>query len=348
MMARALHVVAALFACVAGVPTSREPSELGIPAGARPFEEATALKAGAPVQQTASSTYKMQISGVLKAPLPLTSPPPAAPSPDNTTSNGTVCFAPYVFTAIMDSVGTTKETMAYTVDLGGRATTIVTLCLLLGASLLLLLFGEQLVHTAVLLITEITTFTLWLYLFIWILQDSTAEFMECYWPFVVAVVLSLFTTLLAYCFLRKVECLAFFILGAAGAAICMYVIRDIIISVAPSVVAEKEFHTYWIALFVVSLGCGLVAAWFQTSMLITVTCLVGAYGVASATIGLVPSTANVFPAPWIFWLTFGFALAVGFAVQCLQSKTKREKGWGRNTLVCCCFAVGYDDNAKKQ
>jgi len=236
------------------------------------------------------------------------------------------CFSTYIYTVLMDAVAATENEVLVAVDSGGQAMTIITLCIILVMSLMLLFVGAQLVKTAVLSITWIISFMTLLYFFNWVCGSADGgDWVACLLPFILAFVLAIVCAAIVFYFLEKMESLVFFILGAAGGAITMYLLRNIILSAAPQLITSSGFNFFWLALVGVAILCGFIASCLHQEIIISVTALAGAYGLACSIVALVPASSGElgnFAPLWVFWLIFFIALPIGLGVQCKMSAGK--------------------------
>jgi len=202
-----------------------------------------------------------------------------------------------------------------TIDAGTKTGTIVTLVVILIIGLLLLTLGETLLTVMVVLVASFTSFMASLYLWNWCFGTNGTEWVRCLLPFIFAVACTLIITAIVGCLVKRFVWLAFFVMGAAGGAVGMFFLRDIILAANPHLVTETLFNLYWLGLVAVAILCGLVAVQLKKAVVIIVTSLLGGYAMAVSICGLVPACGGVPPPAWAFFVTFGVFGVAGFLFQ---------------------------------
>jgi len=250
------------------------------------------------------------------------SAPPSAP-PATIAS----CFTPYVFNLIMNSASMAE---AYgrdfinndinhsggrvQLEVGNQVVTLIVLFVLLGVSLLLLLAGEHMVRSVVVCVTALSSFMGFLYLFQWAFASQVvplAGFVKCVLPFILTCLCALVVVVLVVVMIKKVEWLAFFVMGAAGGAFGMFILRLFILAGNAHLSTEPLFNLYWIAVGVVALIGGFLAVKLRRAVMIVGTCLIGGYVFAVSVCGLVPAFNGPIPVNWVFFVVFGCVTLAG-------------------------------------
>merc|ERR1719502_157694 len=157
-------------------------------------------------------------------------------------------------------------------------------------SLGLLLFGSVFASAAL-----ATTVFLVVFWFVFGIADNSsydptlpASFSMCVLPFVLSIMSGILVALLCMCLIQKVVWMSFFIMGVCIGGICMYVLRDIIITANPSLATDPAFMWYWLATALVAIGCGGLAAWLKELVFVISSVAVGAFGMATFICGLIP------------------------------------------------------------
>jgi hypothetical protein len=229
------------------------------------------------------------------------------------------CFSEYLYATLCDTMAATEDTVNNAMSGGGTAVTIITLILILLASLLLLFLGARLVKAAVLCLTSFVSFLVGLEFYLWVCGGSTSSFVVCWLPFILALITSIIVVALTRCFIEKFESLAMFIVGACGGAMGMYILRAIIVAADPSLAASPSFQWYWVGLAAVAIIAGFAAVFMKTAILVSVTSIVGAYGLAVSILGLIPACGGSWTWPGAFWLILCLGAPLGMIVQCYVS-----------------------------
>jgi len=281
--------------------------------------------------------------------------PSAAFIPVNTTQLGQ-CFSPYVYTLILnaasaaesiakaelanhtvrfpngtfnpDDVDGTMGDFRIQIETGNRVTTIITLFVIGGVSLVLLMAGEALVNTVTVLTSLLTSFMAFLYLWQWACSSTVAPmdgFVKCLLPFILAVLCAVIVAGLVALLLRKITSLCFFVMGAAGGAFACFMLRQFILAGNPDLATNSWFNFYWLGLAVVALLCGIIAVLLKRSVIRLVTCLLGGYAFAIALCGLIPVFGGPYCANYTFFIVAFVAMAAGFVFQCFCCKPDPEK-----------------------
>jgi len=243
------------------------------------------------------------------------------------------CFSPYVYNLILNqaSMAASYGRQFYNstsvdgegrleLELGTRTTTIIVLAVIAGISVVLLLAGEWLLNTVLILVTIMASFMGFLYLFQWAFSSSVVPmegFVKCILPFILTILAAIAASTIVYFANKKYNWIVFFVMGGAGGAFGMFMLRQFILAGNPSLAQEAKFNLYWIGLAAVSLIAGVVAVKLQRAIMICVTCLIGGYGFSVALCGFIPTFGGSYPANWVFFVIFGVAAAAGVAWQLL-------------------------------
>jgi len=254
---------------------------------------------------------------------------PSAPPAAATNSSIGSCFTPYVYNLIMNTVSmrdsyaadarrvaennTNIDNGRLTIETGNRVTTIIVLFVFLGISLVLMIMGEHLAKFVVISVTGLAAFMCTLYLFQWAFPSSVVPmegFNKCVTPFILTCLCTLIAIILVVVMSKRAVWLSFFILGAAGGAFGMFMLRLFILAGNPGLAQSTAFNFYWLALGVVALIAGIVAVKMKKSVMVVVTCLIGGYGFAVAVCGLIPVFNGPYLANYVFFIIFGFTVLI--------------------------------------
>merc|ERR1711988_1179872 len=107
----------------------------------------------------------------------------------------------------------------------------------------------------------IVTFMGTLYLWQWTCSSTTVPmegFVKCILPFVLACISALISSVLVILGMKKFTSLVFFIMGAAGGAVDMFLLRQVILAADSGLALAPNFTLYWIALAAVALLGGIL------------------------------------------------------------------------------------------
>merc|ERR1712100_180899 len=152
----------------------------------------------------------------------------------------------------------------------------ITLFVIAGIALLLLLAGEALVNTVTVLVATLASFMAFLFLWQWACSSTIAPMeggVKCILPFVLACVCALIIAALTFWLIKKAEWVIYFVMGAAGGAVAMYMLRQFIIAGNPQLAFMWQFNFFWLGLALVAIFCGLLAVRLRSVVIRTVTCL---------------------------------------------------------------------------
>jgi hypothetical protein len=224
--------------------------------------------------------------------------------------------------------GTDAGDYRITLDTGSQVTTIIVLFVILATSILLLLAGEQLVNSIAVLTSVIVTFMGTLYLWQWACSSTTVPmegFVKCILPFILACISALISSVLVILGMKKFTSLVFFIMGAAGGAVGMFLLRQFIVAGNPSLVNDTNFNLYWLALAAVALLGGVLAVCFKSTVVRVVTVVLGGYTFAVALCGLIPALGGAYVPNYGFFVTAGVTMLLGAAFQCFCCKKRDFK-----------------------
>jgi hypothetical protein len=301
-------LLVALAALVSGVPTT--------PAAAPALDASSPIAAAAAAAPSTGEAVKL----IERTYHPFTPPPPSPPP-----NSSEACLSHDVYLAVLEAVTLAENvTLTGDADLATRdqVTQIVVLSILGVLSLALLLFGATFLTAALSITIFLTTF--W---FVFGLtdnlsyeDDTLASFSMCVLPMVLAVLCGVLGAVLAVCMVTKVKWLSYFLLGVCVGGVAMYLIRDIIIDTDPSLEGNKVFAWYWFATAAVACITGLLAAWMKTLIYHVATVLVGAYGIATFVVGMVPVCGGPALGSGSFVAVFFAASAMGAFVQYVMAK----------------------------
>lgn len=197
------------------------------------------------------------------------------------------------------------------INAGTRTMTLITLFVTLGVSLALLILGERLVNVVLIMTTAIASFCSSLYLFIWACSGSTEFFVLCNLPFILACLLTLIVTGIVGYFVSRFPSLGYFIMGAAGGAFGMLLLRMFILAGNPQLGLDKNFKFFWLGLAGVAILVGIIAVKLKKAVFVSVTSLLGGYGFAVSLCGLIPAFGGPIPVNYVFFIIFGFTVVIG-------------------------------------
>merc|ERR1719324_473525 len=108
--------------------------------------------------------------------------------------------------------------------------TIITLFVIGGISLVLLIAGEALVNTLTVLVSALVSFMGFLYLWQWACSSTVSPmegFVKCILPFILACLCALLIAIAIAMLIKKFTSLVFFIMGAGGGAVGMFLLRQV-------------------------------------------------------------------------------------------------------------------------
>merc|ERR1719399_1040532 len=104
------------------------------------------------------------------------------------------------------------------------------------------------VNSMTVLVSALVSFMGFLYLWQWACS-STASPMEgwvkCILPFVLACICALLVAIAVGLLIKKFTSLVFFIMGAGGGAVGMFLLRQFILAGNPHLASAWEFNFYW-------------------------------------------------------------------------------------------------------
>jgi len=237
------------------------------------------------------------------------------------------CFSCSVYNLILNTAAmgatassTVKDSVDFSgfrlvIDTGTKTGTLITLVVILVIGLLLLTLGETLLTAMVVIVAAFTSFMASLYLWNWCFGTNGTDWVRCLLPFILAVVCTLVITAIVGCLIKRFVWLAFFVLGAAGGAVGMFILRDIILAANPHLAAASLFNLYWLGLVAVAIICGIIAVKLEKAVVVIVTSLLGGYAMAVSICGLIPVCGGTPPPAWAFFVIFGVFCAAGFLFQ---------------------------------
>lgn len=283
----------------------------------------------------------------------------------NTTELGQ-CFSPYVYNLILNaafsgasivegaitnstgfasnSSGVDPGDFRMQLELGNQVMTIITLAIIMLISVCLLILGEKLVNTLTILTTAITSFMAFLFLWQWACSSMVQPmegFVKCILPFILAVLSAIIITVIVGILIKKFTSLVFFIMGAGGGAVGMFLLRQFIIAGNPQLASDWRFNFYWLGLAVVAILCGFLAVCLKRAVITTVTCILGGYGFAVALCGLIPACGGPYVANYVFFIVAGITMVLGAIFQCIFCKPDPDENARQDQYRA-------DENARKE
>jgi len=125
--------------------------------------------------------------------------------------------------------------------------------------------------------------------------------------------------------MKKFTSLVFFIMGAAGGAVGMFLLRQFILAGDPGLALEPYFNLFWLALAAVALLGGILAVCFKSTVIKIVTCVLGGYAFAVALCGLIPAFGGPYVPNYGFFIAAGGAMVIGALIQCFCCKKRPAK-----------------------
>lgn len=199
------------------------------------------------------------------------------------------------------------------------------------ASLIVLLAGQKLLKTAILITISLLGFIGFFCLIHLTVQSgadqSASDFYVCVFPFIMAILCAMLLDLVALHLINQFVWAPNFIFGVAASLVVCLILREnfqeATREAGRNAVVELAFFDtwYWLIMTVIALIFGVLAAVLATSdgrksvVVIGVTCMVGAYGVTLGITALANLyNANVIPT-WSFWAIAAPVAAVGLFVQ---------------------------------
>ena len=263
-------------------------------------QHATIAPTDAPSTIAVSSGADSKLHVVHKAQTPTfmtPSPPPATfmtPSPPPGEGNA-ACTSHNIYDAIAQAVILTQNITITATTRGNeaghsRTAQLIVLVAIGALSLGLLILGTKFMTGAL----AVTLFLVVFWFVFGIMDGLTwdealpSSFSMCVLPLVLSLLSGILASISALCVVQRVVWLAFFLLGACIGAIGGYLMRDIIINVAPQLASNHYFAWYWVGVLVLALLCGAIGAWLKETIYTVTSIAVGSYGFATMICGIVP------------------------------------------------------------
>ena len=208
--------------------------------------------------------------------------------------------------------------------------TAIVASLIILVSLVVLLAGQKLVKTAVLITLSLMGFLgffVLIHLSVASTTDATTGFYPCVFPFVMAIVCALLLDVIALVLINRFVWAPNFIFGAAATMAVALVLRENLQRATQqagdhALVELSFFDTwYWLIAAAATVLVGLLATVLATSdgrksaVVIGVTCVVGAYGLTLGITALVNLYHEKAMPAWSFWAIAAPVALVGLGVQ---------------------------------
>eukprot|EP00322_Chrysochromulina_rotalis_P029326 CAMPEP_0115853300 /NCGR_PEP_ID=MMETSP0287-20121206/13433_1 /TAXON_ID=412157 /ORGANISM="Chrysochromulina rotalis, Strain UIO044" /LENGTH=330 /DNA_ID=CAMNT_0003307373 /DNA_START=43 /DNA_END=1035 /DNA_ORIENTATION=+ len=212
--------------------------------------------------------------------------------------------------------------------LSETAVTILVCAAILLASLPVLLAGQKLTYVAVLVVASLSSslsFFIIFYHAVRLSNSDSYDFYPCGFPVLLALLLALLVDILIIALARRFDWLPNFIFGCAAGAVGGMLLREVLIAQDATRVTGDWFNSYyWVFIAVFALIIGLLAS-FATNgqkgrqpksvVIVTVTCIVGAYGATLAITALVNVCVEEGMPSWSFLAIAAPLAFVGFLFQ---------------------------------
>lgn len=240
------------------------------------------------------------------------------------------CASNQLYSLMTDAGETVAGHLAEVGPFSTGAVPMAVLIIVLLASVVVLFFGQKLAEVTLIIVAPLCAFAASFFLFhVW-MRPSPHNCTPL--PIILAVVVAVLSVVLI-AVLRECKLLpqvTAAVYGGALGFVAMFLLREVIISAAPSVLAGFAIDYYWLASTIVTLLCGVISTMCVTSaggksiVLILASSVVGGYGVAQSIVGLTNLRAHSPIPSWAFIVCFvGFTLA-GLLVQAFATGSDAE------------------------
>jgi len=241
----------------------------------------------------------------------------------NVNNTGTSCASAQTFNYLMYAGQVSYE---YALLASSTGSFVWNVCLMVAyffIGLFLNFFGSKLVKTVVTLVTLVVGFMAYLYLFNWAFGSNNFanqtgnnpnDFVTCILPLILSGVCAIVSSLIVLCLFNKVECLAFFIFGAASGYVIALVVQQIILASAPQLTRNQYWQFYYLFALGFAVALGLITSCLRAVIALIATVIIGSYIIASAINAFIQLAGGQAPS-YVWFISLGVALIAGFIVQ---------------------------------
>jgi len=184
-------------------------------------------------------------------------------------------------------------------------------------------FGSKLIKTMVFLVTLTVSFMAYLYLFNWAFGsnqyantggNAPNDFVKCILPLILSGLCAIVSALIVLCLFNSVECLGFFIFGAASGFVVALIVQQIILASAPSLTTNFYWQFYYLFALGFAIVMGILTCCLRAVVVLIATVIIGSYMIASAINAFIQLNGGQAPS-YVWFISLGVAMLTGFIVQ---------------------------------